>query len=225
MSFILYNSAKPLNLLFAISNFYPDKTRQLLSNSLQFLFDERLKNFSESKFSIVEFNDGFISIFIGDVKDFFKNDLRKVQFTSAEKLPDVIAELSLQKKFTFFSLKNLKNDEILKFTIICTSGSLEIPQISSFFLNKHKDVDGVVALGVVVKGKTDHDKYVITECMRGITDIAIKHSIPFTSGLINSDSMDVIDERISTSGHNIGKQALQACLDTISLKRKMEIFF
>ena len=226
MSSILYNSAKPLNLLFTVSDFYQNLTDEMLTNSLNFLLNERLKGYETVKFSIVEFSEGFVSIFIGDAKEMLKHDLQhKIISVPFAEVAGLISKMSLQKKFTFFSLKNLLNDEILKFTIIATQGSLEIPQVASFFLNKHKDVDGAIALGVIKKGATNHNYYVTTECMRGISKIALKHSIPFTTGIIDAESEEIIKERVSANGQDLGKKAVKTCLDIISLKRKMEIFF
>ena len=61
--------------------------------------------------------------------------------------------------------------------------------------------------------------------MRGISKVALKHSVPFTNGIITADTDELIQERISANGQNIGKSAVQTCLDIISLKRKMETIF
>jgi 6,7-dimethyl-8-ribityllumazine synthase len=225
MPFFTDTAIKPLNLLFCISTFYKEKTKEMFANSLNSLFESHLKTFNPSKVSIVEFSEGFVSIFLGNAKEMLKKDSHQIQVVSVAELPKIISNIALDKRFSFFSLKDLQNNEILKFASISVNGSLEIPQVASFFLNKHKDIDGVIALGIIKKGATDHNHYVATECMRGIGKVSLKYSIPFANGIITADTDKLIEDRISASGQNIGKATVQTCLDIIFLKRKMETIF
>ncbi len=225
MPFFTDTAIKALNLVFCLSTFYKEKTAEMFANSLSFLFESHLKSFNPSKVSIVEFSEGFVSIFLGDAKEMLKKDNHQIQVVSVSELCKIISDMALEKRFSFFSLKDLRNNEILKFATMSVTGSLEIPQVASFFLNKHKDVDGAIALGIIKKGATDHNHYVATECMRGIGKVALKYAVPFTNGIITADTNELIEERISKNGQNIGKHAVQTCLDIISLKRKMETIF
>jgi 6,7-dimethyl-8-ribityllumazine synthase len=222
MPFFTNSTGETLNLLFSVSTFYHPQIKEMLENALTFLFTESLKGFEVSKFSVVEFSEGFTSIFTGDAKESLKSEMREIKIVSIVDLAKMIADIGIHKKFSFFSLKNLQNNEILKFTIMSVRGSLEIPQVTSFYLNKHKDVDGVVAMGIIKKGQTDHNHYVTLECMRGIHEVALKYAVPFTNSVISIPSDDLMQERISVKGQNVGMEAVKACLDIISLKKKIE---
>ena len=48
---------------------------------------------------------------------------------------------------------------------------------------KKKDVDGVVALGAVIEGETEHDDIVIQHATRKIADLAVEYEKPVGLGI------------------------------------------
>ncbi|MDH7517485.1 MAG: 6,7-dimethyl-8-ribityllumazine synthase [Candidatus Thermoplasmatota archaeon] len=48
---------------------------------------------------------------------------------------------------------------------------------------KRKDVDGVVALGAVIEGETEHDDIVIQHATRKIADLAVEYEKPVGLGI------------------------------------------
>jgi 6,7-dimethyl-8-ribityllumazine synthase len=50
-------------------------------------------------------------------------------------------------------------------------------------LLERKDVDGVVALGAVIEGETEHDDVVIQHASRKIADLAIEYNKPVGLGI------------------------------------------
>ena len=50
-------------------------------------------------------------------------------------------------------------------------------------LLKRKDVDGVVTLGAVIEGETEHDQIVIQHASRKITDLAVEFGKPVSLGI------------------------------------------
>lgn len=50
-------------------------------------------------------------------------------------------------------------------------------------LLERKDVDGVVTLGAVIKGETDHDEIVIQHASRKIADLSIEYGKPVSLGI------------------------------------------
>jgi len=50
-------------------------------------------------------------------------------------------------------------------------------------LIRRKDVDGVVALGAVIEGETDHDEVVMQHAARKIIDISLEHDKPVGLGV------------------------------------------
>jgi len=50
-------------------------------------------------------------------------------------------------------------------------------------LLQRKDIDGVVALGAVIEGETEHDEIVIQHASRKIADLAVEHGKPVGLGI------------------------------------------
>ena len=50
-------------------------------------------------------------------------------------------------------------------------------------LVKRKDVEGVVTLGAVIEGETEHDQIVIQQTSRKITDLAVEYDKPVALGI------------------------------------------
>ena len=50
-------------------------------------------------------------------------------------------------------------------------------------LLEHKSIDGVVTLGAVIEGETEHDDVVIQQTARKITDLALEYDKPVGLGI------------------------------------------
>jgi 6,7-dimethyl-8-ribityllumazine synthase len=50
-------------------------------------------------------------------------------------------------------------------------------------LVKRRDIDGVVTLGAVIEGETEHDQIVIQQASRKITDLAVEFDKPVSLGI------------------------------------------
>jgi len=61
-------------------------------------------------------------------------------------------------------------------------GIFDMPLIIDKLLQK-KDVDGVVTLGAVIKGKTRHDEVISNSTARNIAKLSVKHQKPVTFGI------------------------------------------
>ena len=61
-------------------------------------------------------------------------------------------------------------------------GIFDMPLIIDLLLQK-KDVDGVVTLGAVIKGKTRHDEVIANSTANRISELSIKHQKPVSFGI------------------------------------------
>jgi len=93
-----------------------------------------------------------------------------------------------------------------------TPGSLEIPLLAKKLAKKRK-YKGLIALGVVLKGKTFHFEQVSVECVKGCQKVSLEFEIPIIfEVLCVYDKKDAI-ERIKKRG----KEAAAACLKMIKI--------
>jgi len=80
--------------------------------------------------------------------------------------------------------------------------------------------DGYVALGCVIRGETSHYDYVSGESARGLQDLAIRHAIALGYGILTVDSEAQAWERARIDRGNKGRDAVEACLAMIALRRR-----
>ena len=61
-------------------------------------------------------------------------------------------------------------------------GSMELVHGANTLLSNN-DIDGVIMLGCIIKGETDHDKYIANAVANGLVSVSIKHNKPVTFGI------------------------------------------
>lgn len=66
--------------------------------------------------------------------------------------------------------------------VVKVPGVFDMPLAVKSLL-ENKKIDGVVTLGAVIKGETDHDEIVIQHASRKITDLAVEYNKPVSLGI------------------------------------------
>ncbi|MDD5464256.1 MAG: 6,7-dimethyl-8-ribityllumazine synthase [Candidatus Moranbacteria bacterium] len=92
-------------------------------------------------------------------------------------------------------------------------GAIEIP-LACQRLAETKKYHGIIALGCVIKGDTDHYKYVSGESIRGVMDVMLKTGIPIGMGIITTNNLKQAKDR-SGATNNKGAESAQAVLEMI----------
>jgi 6,7-dimethyl-8-ribityllumazine synthase len=90
-----------------------------------------------------------------------------------DKVTSRMLEVALEKA------KSLKLN--VKFTCK-VPGVFDMPLIIDTLLEK-KEVDGVVALGTVIKGQTKHDELIANATVTRLTKLSLKHKKPVSLGI------------------------------------------
>ncbi len=103
---------------------------------------------------------------------------------------------------------------------IAVPGAFEVPAAIGFAIDGGK-YDGYVALGCVIRGETTHYDYVCGESARGINHLAITRGAAIGYGILTCDSRDQAWARAAVDGRNKGRDAAEACLAMIALKREL----
>lgn len=116
------------------------------------------------------------------------------------------------------SQKGIRDEQII---IVYCPGAYEIPFLARQLLPK---VDGVIALGAVIRGDTPHFHYVCDAANKGITELNIQGNKPVVFGVLTTDNVQQAQERagIAESGKgNKGAEAALALLEMISLNQQI----
>ncbi|MGW8283213.1 MAG: 6,7-dimethyl-8-ribityllumazine synthase [Gemmatimonadota bacterium] len=95
-------------------------------------------------------------------------------------------------------------------------GAWELPLCTSWLLRRG-DLDGVVALGCVIRGETPHFEYVSIGATTGLEALAREFGIPVGFGLLTTDTADQAIARAGGSRGNKGVEAALAVLEMCDL--------
>lgn len=99
-------------------------------------------------------------------------------------------------------------------------GAYELPLACKYCLDE-LEVDGVVAIGAVIKGGTPHFHYVCDAVNRGITDLNKTYGKPVSFGVLTTDSVEQAIERAGLDKGNKGSEAALAVCDMLELKSQV----
>ena len=99
-------------------------------------------------------------------------------------------------------------------------GSWEIPVVVKKFLER-KDIDAVIALGVLIRGSTPHFDYIASEVSKGIANVSVELGKPVSFGIITADTLEQAVERAGTKMGNKGWEAALSAIEMANLLRKL----
>lgn len=148
-----------------------------------------------------------------------KGKLKKIDGTKL-KIGVVVSRFNedITGKMLEGALETLKENKVKKknIKIVWVPGSFEIP-LACQRLAQTKKFDALVAIGCVIKGKTDHYYYICNEASRGIMNVMLGYSIPIGLGVLTVNNLKQAQAR-SRGKHNKGREAAEAALAMAGLK-------
>ena len=95
-------------------------------------------------------------------------------------------------------------------------GSFEIPMTLKKMVSLKK-YDGILTLGVIIRGETPHFDYIAAETTKGIAQAALQSDIPITYGIVTADTLDQATDRAGTKMGNKGFDAAISLIEMINL--------
>ena len=95
-------------------------------------------------------------------------------------------------------------------------GAWELPLCVQWLLERG-GLDGVVALGCVIRGETPHFEFVSLGATTGLESVARRFSIPVGFGLLTTDTADQARARAGGGKGNKGEEAALAVLEMCEL--------
>jgi len=123
--------------------------------------------------------------------------------------------------------------------VVRVPGAFELP-LACEALARGGEVDGVIALGCVIRGGTPHFEYVSAAACNGVLEVGLRHALPVILGVLTCDDLaqaqhraakDVLqgagsllpEERSSkeTPRSNKGAEAAEAALEMATLLRRI----
>jgi 6,7-dimethyl-8-ribityllumazine synthase len=156
----------------------------------------------------------------GDIK----NDGYRIQIV-ASKFNIGITERLVKGAVEALKKNNIKETNI---KIIYVPGAFEIPVIIKKICRKNLDknnVDGIVALGCVIKGETAHFEYVSSPVSHSINHLSHQYEVPIGFGVLTCYDAQQANNRSGIDPpsveNNKGYEAAEVVLEMIDLLKKV----
>jgi 6,7-dimethyl-8-ribityllumazine synthase len=97
-------------------------------------------------------------------------------------------------------------------------GAFELPLAAKYAAESGR-YDGIVALGAVIRGETDHYDYVCGEAARGLQSVQLATGVPIGFGVLTVDSMAQALARVQGGEkRDTGAHAAEAVLASLAIK-------
>lgn len=104
--------------------------------------------------------------------------------------------------------------------VAAVPGALELPRVTKLLANSGK-VDGIIALGAVIRGETSHYDYVCSETASGLADVSLNGPVPVMFGVLTTDTLDQAISRAGGKGGNKGADCADGLIEMINLEKQI----
>lgn len=101
-------------------------------------------------------------------------------------------------------------------------GAYELPIGARLLAGKEK-LDGVICLGCVIKGETEHDVYINNAVAQGIMNLSLSSSKPIIFGLLTPNDKQQAIDRAGGKYGNKGDEAAITALKMIKLSKDCKL--
>jgi 6,7-dimethyl-8-ribityllumazine synthase len=95
-------------------------------------------------------------------------------------------------------------------------GSFELPCVARKVCESGR-YDGIIALGALLRGDTDHYDLLAAEVTKGLANLSMKAEIPVAFGVLTCDALEQALHRAGTKSGNKGADAMISLLEMINL--------
>jgi len=139
----------------------------------------------------------------------------KISIIRSEWNPKITNTLAKAAKNTLIANGISKNN----ISEIDVPGTFELP-LGAKIANKKHHPDAIICLGCVIKGETDHDKYISNSVASAIQMLNLSMDKPVIFGVLTPNTMEQAKERAGGKHGNKGDEAATTALKMIKISAK-----
>ena len=103
--------------------------------------------------------------------------------------------------------------------VLDVPGAFELPLAAKYAAESGRFA-GVVCLGAVIRGETDHYEYVCAEAARGIQQVQLDTGVPCGFGLLTVDNLEQALARAGGDKRDQGREAARAVLRMTAVRQQ-----
>ena len=146
-----------------------------------------------------------------------------------DRLPAAVADLYAAVVGRFYSelaerleagARGVFEREGLHMDVHDVPGAFELPLGAKYCADSGRYA-GVVCLGAVIRGETDHYDYVCAEAAGGIARVSLDTGVPCAFGVLTVDNMEQAMARTGGGKRHQGEDAAHAVLRMAALRREL----
>jgi 6,7-dimethyl-8-ribityllumazine synthase len=104
--------------------------------------------------------------------------------------------------------------------VVWSPGSFEIPVLARR-LAESGEYAAVICLGAVIRGGTEHHRYVAAEATKGVAQTALNTGVPCLLGVLTCDTIEQAVERAGAKSGNKGADAARSAVEMVNLLRQL----
>lgn len=111
--------------------------------------------------------------------------------------------------------------------LVQVPGALEIPLAAKALIQKHPQIQGVVAVGCIIRGETYHFELVAQESSRMLSELSMQSLIPIGQGILATYTLEQAQARASTLPaseqklQNKGLEAAEAVVQMVNTLKSL----
>jgi len=120
------------------------------------------------------------------------------------------------KALTEGALETLKSANAESVTVIQVPGTWEIPVVARGLIEAG-EVDGIVALGCILQGATNHAAMLAGDVSAALMSLQAQTGMPIAWGVLTPENQEQALERSGLKLGNKGREAAAALVDTLSV--------
>ena len=136
---------------------------------------------------------------------------------AAARFNEIVTSKLVDGALACFRAHSVSEDDVL---VVWVPGAFELP-LAAQRLAATGLYDGVVCLGAVIRGETDHYDYVCAEAARGIQDVQLATGVPCAFGVLTVDNMEQALERSGGGKRDTGRHAAEAVVALARLREEL----
>lgn len=106
-------------------------------------------------------------------------------------------------------------------TQVRVPGAWELPLVASR-LARAGGYDGVIVLGCLIRGGTDHYDLLAAEVTKGLARATLDTGVPLAFGVLTCDTLEQAIERAGTKAGNKGFESALACIELVNVLRAVD---
>ena len=103
-----------------------------------------------------------------------------------------------------------------KIDVYWVPGSFEVPQLARKLTHSGK-IDGIVCLGAIIRGETNHFDDLCASVIASVADVAAQCDLPVTYGIVTAENLEMAMDRAGGKVGNKGWDSAVALVEMMSL--------